>query len=64
MLRVAQSVQRLGYELDDGEIGARFMAITGQIHLLHNFNTGSVAHKDLYVTGSEGYFRQSKEAGV
>jgi len=59
---IAQSVQRLGYGLDDrGPIPER--GKEGIFPLRHHVQTKSVAHPSFYRTGTKGSYAGSKAAG-
>jgi hypothetical protein len=61
---VAQSVQRLGYGLDDWGIGTRFLGSTIHFSLFRNVQTGSGAHPASYKMGTGSCFPGSKAAGA
>lgn len=53
---IAQSVQSLGYGLEDQEIGVQFPAEVRDIFLLHNIQTDFEVHQALHPLGNGAYF--------
>jgi hypothetical protein len=60
---IAQSVQRLGYGLDDRGSRFRFPAGAGNFSLHHRVQNGSGAHP-AYPMGTKGSFPEGKAAGA
>jgi hypothetical protein len=58
----AQSVERLGYRLDDRGSRVRFPAGAGNFSLHHRVQTGSGAHPAPYPMGTGGFFAGGKAA--
>jgi hypothetical protein len=61
---IAQSVQRLGYGLDDRGSGVRFPAGAGNFSLHHRVQNGSGAHPASYPVGTRCSFAGGKAAGA
>jgi hypothetical protein len=61
---IAQSVQRLGYRLDDRGSTVRFPARAGNFSLHHRVQIGSGARPASYPMGTRHSFRGGKAAGA
>jgi hypothetical protein len=59
---VAQSLQRVGYGLDDRGIAALFLAKASNVSLLHIVQTGSGACPNSCTMGTKGLFRVGNAA--
>jgi hypothetical protein len=61
---MAQSVQRLGYGLDDRSSRVPFPAGAGNFSLHHHVQNSSEAHPASYPMGNVGSFLRGKAAGA